>query len=79
MTGITLYALADQLAAILDQVNEDGELPEEYGDVRELVAHKGAAVAAYVAARELERQRHRHGRVERRGRERDSGRVQARL
>ena len=46
MTGITLYALADQLAAILDQVNEDGELPEEYGDVRELVAHKGAAVAA---------------------------------
>ena len=54
MTGVTLYALADQLAAILDQVNEDGELPEEYGDVRELVAHKGASVAAYVAQKEME-------------------------
>lgn len=55
MTNVTLYALADQLAHTLDQIDpETGELPEGFSDLRELVAHKGAAVAAYICQREFE-------------------------
>lgn len=54
MTGLTLYELTDRLAEMLDQVDESGELPEEYGDVRVLVAEKAAAVAAFIATREMQ-------------------------
>ena len=51
----TLYQAATELAAALDQIDpETGELPAEYGTARELVERKGAAVAAYIAQREME-------------------------
>jgi hypothetical protein len=53
--NVTLYQAATELAAALDQIDpETGELPAEYGTARELVERKGAAVAAYIAQRELE-------------------------
>jgi hypothetical protein len=53
--NITLYKAAEEFAAVLDQIDpETGELPAEYNTVRELVARKGAAVAAYIAQREME-------------------------
>jgi hypothetical protein len=53
--NVTLYQAAAELAAALDQIDpETGELPAEYGTARELVERKGAAVAAYIAQRELE-------------------------
>ena len=54
MTGLTLYELASQLSQTLDQVSEDGELPEGFENIRGLVEAKGAAVAAYIAQREYE-------------------------
>lgn len=53
--AITLYKAAEEFAAVLDQIDpETGQLPAEYGAARELVERKGAAVAAYIAQRELE-------------------------
>ena len=53
--NVTLYQAATELAAALDQIDpETGELPAEYGTARELVERKGAAVAAYIAQREME-------------------------
>jgi hypothetical protein len=53
--NVTLYQAAAELAAALDQIDpETGELPAEYGTARELVERKGAAVAAYIAQREME-------------------------
>lgn len=47
--NVTLYSAADQLMALLDQVDiETGELPPEFGNVREIVAQKAEATAAYV-------------------------------
>lgn len=55
MSKITLYQLANDLSEVLDQVDPDtGELPDEYGAVRELVANKAASVAAYITACELD-------------------------
>lgn len=54
MTNLTLYALTDALVETLDQIDENGELPPEYGDIRELVANKAVSVAAYIANRELQ-------------------------
>lgn len=55
MGNITLYELADDLAEVLDKVDpETGELPEEFGQIRELISTKAASVAAYISARELE-------------------------
>lgn len=52
---ITLYEAAEEFAAVLDQIDsETGELPAEYGTARDLVERKGAAVAAYIAQREME-------------------------
>lgn len=53
--NVTLYQAAAELAAALDQIDpETGEVPPEYGTARELVERKGAAVAAYIAQREME-------------------------
>lgn len=52
--NLTLYELSSQLAQTLDQVNEDGELPEGFENLRSLVEQKGAAVAAYIAQKEWE-------------------------
>jgi hypothetical protein len=53
--NVTLYTAAAEFAATLDQIDpETGELPPEYGAARELVERKGAAVAAYIAQREME-------------------------
>jgi hypothetical protein len=55
MTNLTMYELAHELAATLDQIDpETGELPAGFAEVRGLVERKGAAVAAYIAQRELE-------------------------
>jgi len=55
---ITLYKAAEEFAAALDQIDpETGELPAEYGTARELVERKSAAVAAYIAQREMEAMR----------------------
>ena len=52
---ITLYKAAEEFEAVLDQIDpETGELPAEYGTARELVERKSAAVAAYIAQREME-------------------------
>lgn len=53
--NITLYKAATEFADVLDRIDpETGELPPEYGAARELVERKGAAVAAYIAQREME-------------------------
>lgn len=54
--NLTLYELASQLSQTLDQVSDDGELPEGFESIRALVEQKGAAVAAYIAQREWEAQ-----------------------
>lgn len=55
MSNITLYKLADELREVLDKVDpETGELPQEFGQIRELVSTKAAAVAAYISSKELE-------------------------
>lgn len=52
---ITLHAAADDVRALLDQVDpESGELPEGFEQARAIVATKATAVAAYLI--ESERQ-----------------------
>lgn len=53
--SLTLYKASADLAALLDQVDpETGELPEGLGHARDLVASRGAAVAAVIANTELQ-------------------------
>lgn len=48
-----LYQLSDELILLLDQVDpKTGALPEAFGDVRDLVAAKAEAVAAFVLNQE---------------------------
>lgn len=53
--SITLYKAAEDLRAVLDQVDPDtGEMSEAYTAARELVQHKAIAVAAYILNTERE-------------------------
>lgn len=53
--NITLYAAAQELRAVLDQIDpETGELPEGFESVRGLVANKSGKVAAWIAQTEAE-------------------------
>lgn len=46
---VTLSSLASELESTLEHIDpETGELPEEYGAIRDLVASKAEAVAAYL-------------------------------
>ena len=55
--SVTLYKATDDLVELLAQIDpETGELPEELGHARDLVASRAAAVAAVIANRELEAQ-----------------------
>ena len=44
---MTLHAATNELQHILDQMNDDGELPPEFERARALVEKKATAVAAY--------------------------------
>jgi hypothetical protein len=49
MGALTLHAAADEVRALLDQVDpETGELPEGFEQARAIVATKATAVAAYL-------------------------------
>jgi len=56
MTGrITLYKVASDLRELFDSVDpETGELPAEFGLIRDVVAQKTVAVASYIAQDALE-------------------------
>ena len=48
MTTLSLYSAADQLAPLLDQIDEHGEMSEELAAALTVFEGKGAAVTAYI-------------------------------
>jgi len=48
MTNISLYQAANDVAALLDQVDEDGVYPDEIFQALEKFENKGVAVTAYI-------------------------------
>lgn len=47
--NITLYQASEDLNELLSQVDaETGELPEGYGDARQIVVQKATSVTAYI-------------------------------